>query len=139
MGMSMARLRVPAVVGLALLGFSGCTDLAAPSGGGFQQQYFAARDALETGRYDAAARSYQKLLKNYPAGAVEARLMLELIAAEKPAPAASAAPSEGAGTEAPTGATASEDAGQIPAPAGEAATGQPNVEAPAGGPSTETN
>ncbi|MDD9741088.1 MAG: outer membrane protein assembly factor BamD [Marinovum algicola] len=74
----MARLRVPAVVGLALLGFSGCTDLAAPSGGGFQQQYFAARDALETGRYDAAARSYQKLLKNYPAGAVEARLMLEL-------------------------------------------------------------
>lgn len=74
----MARLRVPATIGLALLVFSGCSDTVSTSGGGFQQQYFAARDALETGQYDKASRNYQKLLSSYPAGAIEARLTLEL-------------------------------------------------------------
>ena len=108
---------------------------------------YAAREAIglaawKAGETETAVDLFQTIVDagDAPSGiAQRARLMLELIAAEKPAPAASAAPSEGAGTEAPAGATAPEDAGQIPAPAGEAATGQPNVEAPAGGPSTETN
>lgn len=46
-----------------------------PGDAGFRNQYFAARDALEDGKYDRASRTYARLLTR--AGPLEPRIRLE--------------------------------------------------------------
>ncbi|MCK5930657.1 MAG: tetratricopeptide repeat protein [Fulvimarina manganoxydans] len=107
---------------------------------------YAAREAIglaawKAGETETAADLFQTIVDagDAPSGiAQRARLMLELIAAEKPAPAASATPSDGAATEAPAGAAEPANTGGSTAPAGAATSEQPGAEAPAAA-SPETN
>lgn len=60
----------------ALLLLTGSCDMPTPSGGGgFQQRYMFAREALEGGDYDRAARGFRQLMPE--AGALRPRLELE--------------------------------------------------------------
>lgn len=60
---------------LVLFGVSACVDGTQPGNASFKKQYFVAREALETGDYDRASRSYARLLGT--AGPFEPRVRLE--------------------------------------------------------------
>jgi outer membrane protein assembly factor BamD (BamD/ComL family) len=68
-----AKVGVLALVTLALVSCEEGAPLSSDSG--FRTQYFSARDALESGKYERAARSYARLLTR--AGPLEPRIRLE--------------------------------------------------------------
>lgn len=64
----------PALAGLSALALFGCSD-GAGSGDSFQKQYTVSRNALETGKFDQAARGYARLMEN--SGRYQPRVQLE--------------------------------------------------------------
>ena len=60
---------------LAVLTLVSCEDGPSTGDAGFRNQYFAARDALEDGKFDRASRTYARLLTR--AGPLEPRIRLE--------------------------------------------------------------
>ncbi|KMK64010.1 hypothetical protein [Puniceibacterium sp. IMCC21224] len=80
------------VLALATLALVSCEQgaVSPADSSGFRAQYFAARDALEAGKYDRASRTYLRLLTR--AGPLEPRIRLEyahsLLRGEKYAEAA---------------------------------------------------
>ena len=63
------------VLALAALALVSCGETNTLVGTSFNTQYFAARDALETGKFEKASRSYARLLTR--AGPLEPRIRLE--------------------------------------------------------------
>ncbi len=74
---SLARIGMISCVALLL---GSCGEGSGPAGSGFQSKYAVARNALETGDYARAKRSYQRLIAE--AGPLVPRLQLEYAHAE---------------------------------------------------------
>ena len=71
----MRTIRMKLAASAATLALVACAEYSASGSGGFERDYFAARTALESGKYEKAVKKYDSMLQE--AGPLQTRLRLE--------------------------------------------------------------